>query len=49
MTETDARARYRQIETYQYREQAETALAWKRADDWRLFEIGDIFAIGRIK
>ena len=49
MTETDARARYRQIETYQYREEAVTALAWKRADDWRLFEIGAQFAIGRTK
>ena len=49
MTETDARRRYRQIETYRHLEEAVTALAWKHADDWRLFEIGEMFAIGRIK
>ena len=49
MTMAEARSLYRQIETYQYREAAVTALAWKRASDWRLFELADGFAIGRPK
>ena len=50
-TLNDANRYYRQIETFPYTEEADVALARKRADDWDLFqiEIGDLVAIGRYK